>query len=94
MTTPRSTHPTPWQGLSGAERAIAFAAFASAWAQEEKALVKLVVVDETWLGTEALGLLCGALAKAKGFTQAVICAVSYDGPEIPGVSIVRAAQDF
>jgi len=72
----------PWQTLSGAERARCIAALASGWSAQHTENVRLVVVDDVWLGPFALAALCAGLKAVvgtdRGPTQAIVCAASLE----------------
>lgn len=90
---PGDSAPIEWRALSGVQKATATAAIADAWAGEVEGDVKLIVVDDVWLDKASLVALCQAVGavvgKAGGATQAIVCAVEYDGPPIPNWKIVR-----
>lgn len=81
-----------WETLCGAEEALALSGLATAWASKVEAPVKLVAVDDVWMGKRALLALLGALRDAlerpDGPTQAIVCAV-----ELPG-EVLRLARDL
>jgi hypothetical protein len=84
----------PWDALSGAQKAAALAGLADAWAQKEIADVKVIVIDEVWIGPDMMrGLLEGLVkivGKTGGLTQAFVCARDVTGvAPVPGVTLVR-----
>ena len=70
----------PWDTLSGAQRALVVCGFASAWAASVQAPVKVVTVDDVWMGRAAMmgvlkALRAAVLDQPEGPTQAIVCAV-------------------
>ena len=81
-----------WRALSGAERTALIAAFASAWGASRSDAVRVVICDETWLDANALVRLCAALRRSVesgAITQAIVCAVTDYGCELPGWRVER-----
>lgn len=70
---------TPWDALCGAEQSLALTGLATAWAGASTESVKVITVDDVWMGKAALSSLLRALSDAvqaeDGPTQAVVCAV-------------------
>jgi len=69
-----------WDTLSGAQQVLAASGLATAWAARVTAPVKLVTVDDVWMGSAALLSVLKALRSAvlddpDGPTQAIVCAV-------------------
>ena len=80
-----------WRVLSGAERARFTTGFACAMAARAGG-IKVVVIDDTWLDHTALKALCAALGEAtrsKLIDQAIVCAVTDYGLNIPGWELVK-----
>jgi energy-coupling factor transporter ATP-binding protein EcfA2 len=85
-----------FRALSGGERALLLSAFASATIPDGAPPVRLLVVDETWLGAKSMRALLKALVNVVGTeagpSQAIVCAVDWKGKLPDGWSEIKLAE--
>lgn len=77
------------RALSGAERAIMLAAFASAIVRDDDPAVRLLVIDDVWLDGVMLSALLETLSGVEGPTQIVVCAAEYEGVVPVGWGVLK-----